>query len=118
MRKLVDVITLTATPIPRTLQMAVSGIRDLSLIQTPPENRLSIRTFVIRYDDEVIREAIQREFDRGGQVFFVHHRVQNIHTIANHLKAAYSRGLPGHCPWSDERKGIGEGDAPIRQEGS
>jgi transcription-repair coupling factor (superfamily II helicase) len=86
MRKLVDVITLTATPIPRTLQMAISGIRDLSLIQTPPENRLSIRTFVIRYDDEVIREAIQREFDRGGQVFVVHHRVQNIHTIANHLK--------------------------------
>jgi transcription-repair coupling factor (superfamily II helicase) len=86
MRKLVDVMTLTATPIPRTLQMAVSGIRDLSLIQTPPENRLSIRTFVIRYDDEVIREAIQREFDRGGQVFFVHHRVQNIHTVASHLK--------------------------------
>ena len=86
MKKLVDVITLTATPIPRTLQMAVSGIRDLSLIQTPPENRLSIRTFVIRYDDEVIREAIQREFDRGGQVFFVHHRVQNIHTLASHLK--------------------------------
>jgi transcription-repair coupling factor (superfamily II helicase) len=86
MRKLVDVITLTATPIPRTLQMAVSGIRDLSLIQTPPENRLSIRTLVIRYDEEVIRDAIQREFERGGQVFFVHHRVQNIHTIANHLK--------------------------------
>ena len=85
-RKLVDVITLTATPIPRTLQMAVSGIRDLSLIQTPPENRLSIRTFVVRYDEEVIRDAIQREFERGGQVFFVHHRVQNIHTIANHLK--------------------------------
>jgi transcription-repair coupling factor (superfamily II helicase) len=86
MRKLVDVITLTATPIPRTLQMAVSGIRDLSLIQTPPENRLSIRTFVIRYDEEVIRDAIRREFDRGGQVFFVHHRVQNIHTIARRLK--------------------------------
>jgi transcription-repair coupling factor (superfamily II helicase) len=86
MRRLVDVITLTATPIPRTLQMAVSGIRDLSLIQTPPENRLSIRTFVIRYDEAVIREAIQREFARGGQVFFVHHRVQNIHTMANHLK--------------------------------
>jgi len=85
-RKLVDVITLTATPIPRTLQMAVSGIRDLSLIQTPPENRLSIRSFVVRYDDEVIREAVLREFSRGGQVFFVHHRVQNIHAMANHLK--------------------------------
>lgn len=86
MRKLVDVITLSATPIPRTLQMAISGIRDLSLIQTPPENRLSIRTFVVRYDDEVIREAIHREFARGGQVFFVHHRVQNIQGMANHLK--------------------------------
>jgi transcription-repair coupling factor (superfamily II helicase) len=86
MRKLVDVITLTATPIPRTLQMAISGIRDLSLIQTPPENRLSIQTFVARYDDEVIREAIEREFQRGGQVFFVHHRVQNIYAMANHLK--------------------------------
>jgi transcription-repair coupling factor (superfamily II helicase) len=86
MRKLVDVITLTATPIPRTLQMAISGIRDLSLIQTPPENRLSIRSFVVRYDDEVIREAVLREFGRGGQVFFVHPRVQNIQTMANHLK--------------------------------
>jgi transcription-repair coupling factor (superfamily II helicase) len=86
MRKLVDVITLTATPIPRTLQMALSGIRDLSLIQTPPENRLSIRSFVVRYDDEVIREAVQRELGRGGQVFFVHPWVQNIHAMANHLK--------------------------------
>jgi transcription-repair coupling factor (superfamily II helicase) len=86
MRKLVDVITLTATPIPRTLQMATSGIRDLSLIQTPPENRLSIRSFVVRFDDGVIREAVLREFSRGGQVFFVHHRVQNIHAMANHLK--------------------------------
>jgi transcription-repair coupling factor (superfamily II helicase) len=66
--------------------MAMSGIRNLSLIQTPPENRLSIRTFVVRYDDEVIREAVEREFERGGQVFFVHHRVQNIHTVASHLK--------------------------------
>jgi transcription-repair coupling factor (superfamily II helicase) len=86
MRTWVDVITLTATPIPRTLQMAISGIRDLSLIQTPPENRLSIRTVVARYDDEVIQEAVQREFSRGGQVFFVHHRVHNIHAMANHLK--------------------------------
>ena len=86
MRKMVDVMTLTATPIPRTLQMAVSGMRDLSLIQTPPENRLSIRTFVVRYDEEIIREAIQRELERGGQIFFVHHRVQNIHTVAHRLK--------------------------------
>ena len=86
MRKLVDVITLTATPIPRTLQMSISGIRDLSLIQTPPQNRLAIQTFVVRHDDELIREAVTREFQRGGQVFFVHHRVQNIHAMAHHLK--------------------------------
>jgi transcription-repair coupling factor (superfamily II helicase) len=86
MRKLVDVITLTATPIPRTLQMSISGIRDLSLIQSPPQNRLAIQTFVTRYDDELIREAVMREFQRGGQVFFVHHRVQNIHAMAHHLK--------------------------------
>jgi transcription-repair coupling factor (superfamily II helicase) len=91
MKRLVDVITLTATPIPRTLQMALSGLRDLSLIQTPPENRLSIRTFIARYDDEVIREAIQRELERGGQVFFVHPRVQTIHAIANHLKRLVPR---------------------------
>lgn len=86
LRKLVDVITLTATPIPRTLQMALTGIRDLSLIQTPPENRLSIRTFIARYDDELIEEAIRREFERGGQVFFVQPRIQNIQSMANHLK--------------------------------
>lgn len=86
MRRLVDVMTLTATPIPRTLQMALSGIRDLSLIQTPPENRLSIRTFIVRYDDEIVEEAIRKELLRGGQVFFVHHRVQDIYSMANHLK--------------------------------
>jgi transcription-repair coupling factor (superfamily II helicase) len=86
MKRLVDVITLTATPIPRTLQMSISGIRDLSLIQTPPENRYSIRSYVVRYDEEVIREAILREFSRGGQVFFVHHRVHNIHAMAHHLR--------------------------------
>ncbi len=86
LRRVVDVITLTATPIPRTLQMALSGLRDLTLIQTAPENRLSIRTFVIRYDDEAIREAVEREFQRGGQVFFVHPRIQTIHALANHLK--------------------------------
>ncbi|HSB07312.1 MAG TPA: transcription-repair coupling factor, partial [Thermodesulfobacteriota bacterium] len=86
LRKLVDVMTLTATPIPRTLQMSLTGLRDLTLIQTPPENRLSIRTFVTRYDDEAIREAVEREFQRGGQVFFVHPRIQTIYAVANHLK--------------------------------
>jgi transcription-repair coupling factor (superfamily II helicase) len=73
----VDVLTLTATPIPRTLQMAFAGLRDLSVIQTPPVDRLSIRTQVCRFSDAVIREAILREVNRGGQVFFVHNRVRH-----------------------------------------
>jgi transcription-repair coupling factor (superfamily II helicase) len=71
----VHVLTLTATPIPRTLQMAVSGLRDLSLITTPPVDRRAIRTIATRFDDSVVREAIQRELSRGGQVFYVHNRV-------------------------------------------
>ncbi len=71
----VHVLTLSATPIPRTLQMAISGMRDLSLITTPPVDRRAIRTVVTRFDDSVIREAIQRELQRGGQVFYVHNRV-------------------------------------------
>jgi transcription-repair coupling factor (superfamily II helicase) len=74
----VDVLTLTATPIPRTLNLSLTGIRDLSVIETPPTNRRSIRTHVMRQTDEVIREAILRELNRGGQVFFLHNRVQTI----------------------------------------
>ncbi|MBW2528699.1 MAG: transcription-repair coupling factor [Deltaproteobacteria bacterium] len=74
----IDVLTLTATPIPRTLQMAVSGIRDLSLITTPPADRRAIRTIVTRDDPKVLRDAILRELERGGQVFFVHNRVQGL----------------------------------------
>ncbi len=74
----VDVLTLTATPIPRTLNMSLTGIRDLSVIETPPNNRRSIRTHVMRQTDEVVREAILRELNRGGQVFYLHNRVQTI----------------------------------------
>ena len=81
MKKVVDCITLTATPIPRTLQMSLLGIRDLSLINTPPPNRQSIRTYLVNFDEEVIREAIRAEIARGGQVFFVHNRVKNIEAM-------------------------------------
>ncbi|MFH1116017.1 MAG: transcription-repair coupling factor [Pseudomonadota bacterium] len=74
----VDVLTLTATPIPRTLNLSLTGIRDLSIIETPPSNRRSIRTHVMRQTDEVIREALLREINRGGQVFYLHNRVQTI----------------------------------------
>ncbi|MDQ1327915.1 MAG: hypothetical protein QG641_1200 [Candidatus Poribacteria bacterium] len=82
MKKLVDVLTLSATPIPRTLHMAVMGARDISIINTPPENRLPIETYVMEYDQNVIREAVLHEMDRGGQIFFVHNRVESIDSIA------------------------------------
>jgi transcription-repair coupling factor (superfamily II helicase) len=78
LRTQVDVLTLTATPIPRTLQMAMSGLRDLSVIETPPAGRLAIRTQVMHFSEETVREAILRELGRGGQVYFVHNRVQTM----------------------------------------
>lgn len=82
----VDVLTLTATPIPRTLHMAVVGARDLSLIETPPENRYPVQTYVMEYSDQVIREAIVRELGRGGQIYFVFNRVQHIEKQAKKLR--------------------------------
>ena len=86
MRKLVDVLTLSATPIPRTLYMSMVGIRDLSVIKTPPEERRSIRTYVTCFDKSVIREAVLREIGRDGQVFFVHNRVEDIYTMGSYLE--------------------------------
>jgi transcription-repair coupling factor (superfamily II helicase) len=86
LKRSVDVLTLTATPIPRTLQMTMSGLRDLSVIQTPPPDRLAVRSQVCRFDQSLIREAILREVRRGGQVFFVHNRVQSIDAIAELLR--------------------------------
>ena len=86
LRAEVDVLTLTATPIPRTLDMALSGLRDLSLIATPPAKRLSIQTFVRRWDPGMLREALQREIRRGGQIFFVHNRVEDIERIARDVR--------------------------------
>lgn len=83
LRAEVDILTLTATPIPRTLQMSLLSIRDLSVISTPPEHRLPVKTFVARFDELVIKEAVTRELRRGGQVFFVHNRVKSIHRTAS-----------------------------------
>lgn len=85
LRREVDVLTMTATPIPRTLYMSMSGIRDMSIIDTAPENRLAVRTVVTAYDENVIRTAILREMDRNGQVYFVHNRVQDIDAVAETL---------------------------------
>ena len=86
MRREVDVLTLTATPIPRTLHMSLSGIRDMSTMETPPEQRHPIKTYVAEYDDRLVREAILRELERGGQVYFLHNRVQDIERVAGRLR--------------------------------
>ena len=86
MRREVDILTLTATPIPRTLSMALSSIRDMSIIDTPPEDRLAVRTTVAEKEEGLIRKAVLRELDRGGQIYFVHNRVQDIDMVAADLQ--------------------------------
>lgn len=101
----VDVLTMTATPIPRTLHMSMLGIRDLSVIETPPENRFPVQTYVLEYSEDVVTTAIKREIDRGGQVYFVYNRVQSIGSMA----AKIQKMLPG-C-----RIAIGHGQMPENQ---
>lgn len=98
LRANVDTLTLTATPIPRTLQFSLMGARDLSIINTPPLNRQPIATEVHRWNDDIIREAIDYELDRGGQVFFVHNRVQNIDQIQSMIRrlCPRARTVVGH----------------------
>jgi transcription-repair coupling factor (superfamily II helicase) len=94
----VDSLTLTATPIPRTLHMAMAGLRDLSIIDTPPEDRVPIKTYVVPFDENLVREAILREIGRGGQVYVVHNRVQSIYSFAARLHELVpeARFLIGH----------------------
>jgi transcription-repair coupling factor (superfamily II helicase) len=86
LRTLVDVLTLSATPIPRTLHLSLVGIRDLSIINTPPEDRQTIKTYVLEFNEETIREAIRTELARNGQVFFLHDRVKSIYTMARYVE--------------------------------
>lgn len=100
MRADVDILTLTATPIPRTLNMAMSGMRDLSIIATPPARRLAIKTFVRQREDSVVREAVLREIMRGGQVYFLHNQVETIEKLPKICKAD-SGSASYRCTWSD-----------------
>jgi transcription-repair coupling factor (superfamily II helicase) len=100
-----DVLTLTATPIPRTLYMSLMGAKDLSVINTPPENRLPIKTIVVEYDEDLIRQALIRELKRKGQVFFLHNRVEDIEQVCKRV----SRLLP-----SDTCVAIGHGQMPAK----
>jgi transcription-repair coupling factor (superfamily II helicase) len=105
LRSEIDVLTLTATPIPRTLNMSLGGLRELSLITTPPAERLSVKTFVSEWNDVLIREACLREIKRGGQVYFIHNRVEDIGAVAERLGAL--------VPEADIR--IGHGQMPERE---
>ncbi|GER86676.1 transcription-repair-coupling factor [Dictyobacter vulcani] len=105
LRTEIDVLTMTATPIPRTLHMSLVNLRDMSIIETPPQERLPIRTTIREYDDALIREAILREIDRGGQVFFVHNRVQGIQVLAQKLQRLIpeARIIVGHGQMNEEQ---------------
>ena len=85
LKKKVDCVTMTATPIPRTLHMSLAGIRDMSVIETPPKDRMAIQTYLTRFDGKILAEAIRHEIVRGGQVYFVHNRVESIYSMASYL---------------------------------
>ena len=104
MRKRVDVLTMTATPIPRTLNMSLAGIRDMSIIETPPKDRLSIQTNVVKFDGAVIAQAIRTELERGGQVYIVHNRVESIFSLGDliHRLVPEARIVIGHGQMSEE----------------
>jgi transcription-repair coupling factor (superfamily II helicase) len=104
-RKQVDVLTMTATPIPRTLHMALTGLRDMSVIETPPRDRLSIQTSVVKFSTKVIADAIRFELDRGGQVYFVHNRIESIYSLADFVRR--------NCPGANV--GVGHGQMGERE---
>ena len=103
-RKRVDVLTMTATPIPRTLNMSLVGIRDMSVIETPPKDRLSLQTNVVKFDSAVITRAIRAELARGGQVFFVHNRVESIYSMGNLIQRLVpeARVVVGHGQMAED----------------
>jgi len=103
MRKEVDVLTMSATPIPRTMHMAIVGLRDMSVIETPPKDRMAIQTVVAAFDEKLIKSAIEQELERGGQVYFVHNRVDSIYEIADKIRELVpkARILVGHGQMSE-----------------
>ncbi|MGH9605671.1 MAG: transcription-repair coupling factor [Terracidiphilus sp.] len=103
MRKEIDVLAMSATPIPRTLHMSLVGLRDMSVIETPPKDRMAIQTVVAKYDEKIVRSAIEVELERGGQVYFVHNRVESIYEIAARIQELVpaARVAVGHGQMSD-----------------
>jgi transcription-repair coupling factor (superfamily II helicase) len=103
LRKEIDVLSMSATPIPRTLHMSLVGLRDMSVIETPPKDRMAIQTVVAKYDEKLIRSAVEVELERGGQVFFVHNRVESIYEIASRIQELVpaARVAVGHGQMSE-----------------
>lgn len=103
-KKNIDVLTLSATPIPRTLHMSLVGVRDISVIETPPEERYPIQTYVVEFNDQLIRDAIMREINRGGQIYFVYNRVETINDMASYLQKLVpeARIAVGHGQMSEK----------------
>ncbi|MDZ7809862.1 MAG: CarD family transcriptional regulator [Arhodomonas sp.] len=113
LRAEVDMLTLTATPIPRTLNMSLSGLRDLSIIATPPARRLAVKTFVSEWNDALVQEACLRELHRGGQVYFLHNEVESIERMAAETQRARAGGARRRRPRPDARARAGAGDARL-----
>ena len=113
LRLRVDVMSLSATPIPRTLQMSLAGLRDISVIETPPEGRRPVKTYVGEYDEELVRAAIERELARGGQAFFLHNRVDTIDETAERVTGDVPDGPRDGGPRPDGREDAGERDARL-----
>jgi transcription-repair coupling factor (superfamily II helicase) len=120
LRASVDVLALTATPIPRTMQMGLSSLKDISVIETPPEGRRSILTHVGPYDEEMVKNAVEREMGRGGQTFFVHNRVEDIQEVAERVsslvpgaRVAVAHGQMGERQLEDVMRGFLEGGAEV-----
>ena len=120
MRASIDVLTLTATPIPRTLYLSLSGIRDLSLIRTPPRDRMPIYTNVLPWTDQLLSEALQREHDRGGQSFFLHNRIDTIYTVAEEIQAfvpearlGVAHGQMGGAELDEVMRGFVDGEIDV-----
>lgn len=111
----VDVLTLTATPIPRSLHMSLIGIRDMSVLEEPPMDRVPIQTYVMEYNEELVREAITRELARGGQVYYVYNKVRDIDEVTSRIQELVPGGKCGICSWTDERKPAGGYHVPVYQ---
>ena len=117
LRENVDVLTLTATPIPRTLHMSLIGIRDMSVLEEAPRERVPIQTYVMEYNEEMVREAISRELARGGQVYYVYNRVNTIVEMTNTIARTGAGGQRGLCPRTDERARTGTDHVRISSTG-